>query len=244
MKKLQLFSFLFFSFFTLQAQAQTISIVANTWPPYVDKALDGEGLAMKIVKAAFKHSGHTSKIIIEPWSKALNGLHIGAYDVVGAIWKTEERKKELLYSQPYLTNNIVLITNVNSQITFDSLKDLQGLVVGVLKGYEYDDKFMNDPKILKFQANRLTQNLIAIQNGKLDVAIADKRLALYELKNFMGSNSNHFQFLPKRLNSRKLYLATTKGNPKNKVIIEQFNKGLQAIKKNGTYQTILDEFSY
>jgi len=244
MKHLPLLSFLFFALFAIQIQAQSISIVANTWPPYVDAALDDDGLAMKIVKAAFKKSGHTSEIRIEPWDKALDGLKIEVYDVVGAIWKTKQRKKELLYSNHYLINNIVLITNINSQIKFDTLNDLQGLLVGVLKDYEYDDKFMNNSKILKFQANRLTQNLIAVQEGKLDVAVADKRLALYELKKFMGSNSNHFQFLSKPLSSRKLYIAAPIKQAQSKALIEQFNKGLLAIKKDGTYQKILDEFTY
>ncbi len=243
MKQLLLLPFLFFTLFALPIQAQNISIVANTWPPYVDAALDDNGLAMKIVTAAFKKSGHTPEIRIKNWDKALDGLKIDVYDVVGAIWKTKQRKKELLYSKHYLINNIVLMTHINSQIKFDSLNDLHGLLVGVLKGYEYNDKFMNDAKILKFQANRLTQNLLAVQEGKLDVAVADKRLALYALKTFIGS-SNAFQFLPKRLSSRKLYIAAPIEKPQSKTIIEAFNKGLLAIKKDGTYQRILDEFSY
>ena len=244
MNKIKFLILSLFALLALQAQAQKISLVVNTWPPYVDTALPDDGLAMKIVKTAFKRAGYTPEVRVEKWEKALEGSELGVYDVVGAIWKTRARKTKLLYSNPYLTNNIVLVANVNSQIKFDSLNDLQGVLVGVLKDYEYDEKFMKDPKILKFQANRLTQNLIAVQNGKLDLAVADKRLAMYELKHFMGSNINEFQFLPKHLSSRKLYIAAPVENAESKKIIAKFNQGLAAIKKDGTYQKILDEYTF
>jgi polar amino acid transport system substrate-binding protein len=244
MKKIKFLILSLFVLFVVQVQAQTISLVVNTWPPYVDTALADDGLAMKIVKTAFKRVGYTPEVRIQKWEKALEGSKLGVYDVVGAIWKTRERKGKLLYSNAYLTNNIVLVAHVNSQMKFDSLTDLQGILVGVLKGYEYDEKFMKDPKILKFQANRLTQNLISVQNGKLDVAVADKRLAMYELKHFMGSNSSEFQFLPKPLSSRKLYIAAPIENAGSKVLIAKFNQGLAAIKKDGTYQKILDEYTF
>jgi len=244
MKKIKLAFFLLCSLVVLQVQAQKVSLVVNTWPPYVDAALADDGLAMKIVKTAFKRVGYTPEVRIEKWEKALEGSELGVYDIVGAVWKTKARQKKLLYSNSYLTNNIILVAHTDSNIEFNSLNDLQGALVGVLKDYEYDDKFMKDPKILKFQANRLTQNLIAVQQGKLDLAVADRRLALYELKHFMGNNRSKFRFLAKPLSSRKLYIAAPIENAESKTLIAKFNQGLAAIKKDGTYQKILDEYTF
>lgn len=244
MKRIKPLIFLFFSLFVLQVQAQKVSLVVNTWPPYVDMALEDDGLAMKIVKTALKRAGYTPEVRIQRWEKALEGSEIGVYDLVGAIWMVAERQETLLYSHSYLTNNIVLVAHANNQMEFNSLEDLQGLLVGVLNGYEYDKQFMKNAKILKFKANRLTQNLISVQQGKLDVAVADKRLALYELKHFMGDNKSDFRFLPKSLSSRKLYVAAPRKNSGSQALITAFNKGLAAIKKDGTYQKILDNYSY
>lgn len=232
------------SLVVFQVQAQKVSLVVNTWPPYVDTALPDDGLAMKIVKTALKRAGYTPEVRVEKWEKALEGSELGVYDLVGAVWKTDARQKKLLYSHSYLTNNIVLVGHASSKIEFNSLHDLRGLLVGVLKDYEYDPNFMKDPKILKFQANRLTQNLIAVQQGKLDLAVADRRLAIYELKHFMGNNRSDFRFLPKALSSRKLYVAAPIENAGSKALIAKFNQGLAAIKKDGTYQKILDEYTY
>ena len=244
MKKIYFVITLLVCLVTSQVHAQNINLVVNIWPPYVDKALNDDGLAMKIVKTAFKRVGYTPTVRIEKWEKALEGSKLGVYDVVGAIWKSKSRKKKLLYSDPYLKNNIVLVANSNSQLEFNSLKDLHGLIVGILKDYAYDEKFMNDPRILKLEANRLTQNLLAVENGNIDLAVADKRLALYELKTFMGNNRQKFRFLAKPLASRHLYIAAPKNNPNSKTIIANFNKALASMKKDGTYQKILDEYTF
>jgi len=199
---------------------------------------------MKIVKESFTRSGYKMSLSVEKWEKALQGSEIGAYEVIGAIWKSKMRQDKLLFSQPYLKNNIVLMTTTSNQLEYHSLNDLQGLLVGILKDYAYDEKFMSDTKILKVQANRLNQNLTALQQGKLDVVIADKRLALYELKTFMGSSRSKFRFLPKPLASRHLYIAVPKENKQSKTIIEQFNKGLDEIKKDGTYQKIIQTYTF
>ncbi len=232
------------SFFYLTVQAQEITVVANIWPPYVDNALPDGGLAMKIVKTAFQRAGYTANVKIEKWEKALAGSKLGVYDVVGAVWKSDSRKKKLLYSQPYLKNNIIFVANANSKFDYNKLSDLHGLVVGILTDYAYDKKFMKDPLILKFRANRLTQNLIAVQNGQLDLAVADKRLALYELKHFMGDNQKNFRFLANNLTTRNIYIAAPIVNKESKTIIEKFNQGLAAIKKDGTYQKILNSYTY
>ena len=224
--------------------AQPVTVVANIWPPYVDESLDGDGLAMKIVSTAFKKVGYDPQVRVEKWEKALAGSKLGVYDVAGAIWKTDKRKEKLLYSDAYLTNNIVLITQSSNTMTYSAMSDLRGLLVGVLKDYEYDQKFMADARILKFQANRLTQNLIAVQKGSLDLAIADKRLAMYELKHFMGNNSSDFRFLPKPLSSRKLYIAAPIANEQSKTLIKKFNQGLAKMKKDGSYQKIIDEYTF
>jgi polar amino acid transport system substrate-binding protein len=239
--------FLVFSILMLaisSARAQEISIVANIWPPYVDTALPGNGLAVMLVKEAMKRAGYTTKGRLEKWERALEGSEIGAYEVVAAIWKTKAREEKLVFSEPYLKNNVVFIAHVDSIIEYNNYSDLYGLLIGILKDYAYDEKFMNDPRILKLEANRLTQNLLAIQNGNIDLAVADKRLALYELKTFMGNNRQHFRFLAKPLASRQLYIAAPKNNPDSKTIITNFNKALASMKKDGTYQKILDEYTF
>ena len=115
-QQLKIILLLIFSLLSTQVNSQTLAVVANTWPPYVDEALEDKGLAMKIVTTAFERAGYTAQVRIEKWERALEGSKLGVYDVAGAIWKTDSRKQKLLYSEPYLKNNIVFIARENSEI--------------------------------------------------------------------------------------------------------------------------------
>ncbi len=239
-----LISLLVFATVNVNAKAQEITIVANIWPPYVDTALPGNGLAVLIVKEALQRAGYTPKGRLEKWQRALEGTDLGVYEVVAAIWKSKAREEKLLFSDPYLKNNIVFIAKSDTVFEYNTYSDLYGLLIGVLKDYAYDEKFNNDRRILKFEADRLIQNLLAVQNGKLDLAVADKRLAMYELKTYMPNDRQNFRFLSKPLANRHLYIAAPKTNPDSKTIIDNFNKALAAMKKDGSYQKILDEYTF
>ena len=118
MKKFKLTVLLLCTMMLSQLQAQDLTVVANIWPPYVDEALPDNGLAIKIVTTAFKRAGYEPKLRIEKWEKALSGSKLGVYDVVGAVWKTDSRKEKLLFSNPYLNNNIVFVSRSGSDIKY------------------------------------------------------------------------------------------------------------------------------
>ena len=91
--------------------AQTISIVSSQWPPYVDDSIPEKGLAVELVNKALQRKGYQPTLHIYNWQRALEGVEIGVFDATCAIWKTAERERDLLYSEPYLTNTISFIKN-------------------------------------------------------------------------------------------------------------------------------------
>ena len=50
--------------------------------------------------------------------------------------------------------------------------------------------------------------------------------------------------MPKNLTTRKLYIAAPRSNAESKTVIKKFNEGLAAIKNDGTYQKILESYSF
>jgi polar amino acid transport system substrate-binding protein len=47
------------------------------------------------------------------------------------------------------------------------------------------------------------------------------------------------EFLPNPLIKRGVHIAVSKSNPRHKEIIAKFNKALEAMKNDGTYESIL-----
>lgn len=223
---------------TSTVYAERLQIVAEAWPPYVDNKLPGKGVAIELVTTAFERAGYEQRLVNDNWSRALEGARIGVYDVVANIWHTDERARDLSYSDPYLSNDIRLIKRRGRDVRFNRMDDLKGLLIGVVKDYAYPQAF-TAAKLTRVSRDNVLSALGDLVKGQDDVVIGDKRAIEYAIENFLPNESQHLEFLPKSVGENKLYVAVSKANPKHEKITRDFNRALKAMKKDGTYQKIL-----
>lgn len=225
---------------SLGLRAETLSLVADEWPPYVDQSLPNNGLAMDLVTAAFARAGYGTQFSLQDWDHALEGARIGVYDVVATVWKTQDRARDLDFSEPYFVNDIRFIKRQSNPASYDKLDDLQGLLVGVIKDYAYPPEFAKYHNVVKIVHPALLPALNGLVQGRYDLVIGDKHVIAYTLRQFLSSESKGLVYLDKSVGQSPLYIAVSKANPKHSKIVEDFNQALRDMKKDGTYQSILD----
>ena len=217
-----------------------LSIVAKEEAPYFGKGLPNQGLSFTIVKTALERAGYKTTFAYETWPRAYEGALIGIYDIVGSIWHTDARARDFAFSEPYLQQNIKFIKRKSEQqISFNNLEDLQGLIIGTIKGYAYRRDFLQSNKFIRLQQNYLLQNLLLLTQDRVDLTLADERKIRFELNQYMKSSIKDLEFLPKPLISQGTHIAVSKSNPKHKEIIERVNKALAAMKADGSYASII-----
>ena len=225
---------------TLSPLASALTIVVKDEAPYTGNQLLNQGLSIDIISTAFKRAEIQPTIIFETWPRAYEGGLIGIYDVIGSIWKNTEREKDFVFSKPYLFHEIKFIKRKSDRhIQFNQLSDLNGLIVGTLKEYVYQDDFTHSRKILKLPQNHLIQNLIFLKQNKVDITLADIRKIHYEINTYMKGSESTLEVLPQTLSIKSVHIAVSRSNPKHAEIISQFNTALAAMKKDGTYTAIL-----
>ncbi|WP_428353028.1 substrate-binding periplasmic protein [Methyloprofundus sp.] len=200
---------LLLNLFISTCAAQAISIVSSQWPPYVDDSLPEKGLAVELVNKALQRKGYQPTLHIYNWQRALEGVEIGVFDATCAIWKTAERERNLMYSKPYLTNTISFIKKKSTPVEYHGLADLQGLVIGVVRDYAYDENFNKSRRLIKIPANFSVQNLQKLNNGTIDLTLGDERAINYTLEKFLPTHVNAFEFVKPALTFKKLYLQTS-----------------------------------
>ncbi len=66
--------------------AANLRLVGDSWPPFVDSRLPGNGLAVELVTTALKRAGFDSSFQQVPWSRALYGVRSGDYDIALSAW--------------------------------------------------------------------------------------------------------------------------------------------------------------
>ncbi|RUM51831.1 MAG: hypothetical protein DSY87_08300 [Methylococcus sp.] len=219
---------------------QKIRVVATKEPPYMGPGLPGQGLSATIVRTALERAGFAVVVAFERWPRAYEGAELGVYDVVGSIWRTERRAQDFLFSVPYLHHEIKFIKLKSSRdIQFDSLDDLDGLIVGTLKGYAYDNAFLRSRKFIRLPQNHLLQNLLKLAQGEIDLTLGEVLKIDYELNEFMKGSVGSMEILAKPLVSRTTHIAVSRSHPRHREIIDGFNQALSAMQEDGTYDGIL-----
>jgi polar amino acid transport system substrate-binding protein len=219
-------------------QDMTLVAAADPYPPYVDPQAPGEGLSMEVVRAAFKTQGYTIKLEIMPWIRAEIGVSEGRYDVLVDVWRTEARAKEFLFAAPYAVSKIKFIKRKDNPFEFTGLDSLNGLRIGVIRGYGYSDAFNKATHFSREEVPSMEHNINKLLLKRIDLTLEDEIRARSLLRTMDPTLAEQLDFTSNALQSNPLYVAAGLKNPRHKEIVDAFNKGLQIIKADGTFLAI------
>jgi polar amino acid transport system substrate-binding protein len=223
-------------------EAPTVRVMASTSPPYVDRTLPEQGLAVEMARHLFARTPYALEIGFDNWSRAIEGVRVGVYDALLAAWYTDERNADLLFSEPYIGGDLIIVKARNDRGTYTELSDLAGKRLGVQLDYAYGIDFSEVPGLQLVGANQLIENLLNLLNGKVDFVIGDQRTMNQQLHEFLGQQVNKFDVLPIRLRGRDRHLAASRAVAGHREIIAAFNKALAESRKDGSYQAILKKW--
>nr|WP_321502344.1 transporter substrate-binding domain-containing protein [uncultured Dethiosulfovibrio sp.] len=219
---------------------EVVTAVNDPWPPFTDPEKPSKGLAVEIAEAAMKTQGYRLEMSFMPWARAEEGVKKGTYDFLLCTWMTEERKSVLFYSEPYSENRLAFVKPKGSDFEFRGIDSLKGLSVGVIRDYSYGDDFMNATGFKREVASDFLTNAKKLVAGRIDLTIEDEVVASSSL---MGTDlADKIAFTENALSVESLYVTSGLVNPRHKELIEAFNRGLEEIKKDGTYDLILGHY--
>ena len=235
--KILIISQLIFS--SLSASANQLNVATSEWVPYVGKDLPNQGLAIDIVSTALQRAGYQPVVTIKSWSRTLEGVDVGVYDLIAAAWYSEKRAQHFTFSKPYLYNEIKLLKHVDSNFQYQSAVDLNGRMVGVIKDYAYGEKFDQAKGLLRIPGTHVLENILRVLNREVELTLDDERVLKYEIRHNIDTSKDKLVIVPKSISKTGLHIAISKQNPKHKEIAQAFDKAIAAMKKDGSYARIL-----
>ncbi len=219
---------------------KVVTAVGDPWPPFTDPEKPSKGLAVEIAEAAMKTQGYRLEMSFMPWARAEDGVKKGTYDFLLCTWMTEARKPVLFYSESYSENRLTFVKSKGSDFEFRGIDSLKGLTVGVVRDYGYGDEFMNATGFNREAAPDFLTNAKKVVAGRVDLTVEDEVVASSLL---MGTDlADKIAFTENALTVEPLYVTSGLANPRHKELIEAFNRGLEEIKKDGTYDRILGNY--
>jgi len=222
--------------------ARNISMLTVEWAPHYGPGLPENGLITALVKAAFKAGGHSSKVDFVPWTRALSEVREGNADVVMGAYHNKKREIDFYFSEAiyFLDTGLIARPGFNKN-SYTSLSDLSPYTIGVSRGWANSEEFDAAKYLNKEVATNPVLNIRKLFRGRIDMAVMNFDLFRYEAKK-EGFCIANVEFMDPPLETHGLYIMASRKIPDYQTIAEDFNRGLDKIRKNGTFQRIVNRF--
>ena len=223
-------------------QAKDLRVTASPWSPYVSRNLPGKGVAVSIATTALQRAGFTSSFALQKWPDDLERTRLGEYDMIASIWFTEDRARDLVFSDPIFENRIILMVRTDSDIKISKPEALKGYRVGVVEDYAYTQGIYSKLPVEIIKAGTVEENLQRLLAGDIDIAVTDEQVAIYTLNNKIPGGIRQIRFARDALSTRQLRVAVSRKRSDAEQIISDFNDALQGMKDDGSYLDTLHQF--
>lgn len=222
------------------AFSETLILAALTaWPPFSDENLQANGFSNDLIVQAMKRAGHDVKVSMVPWARALLMANNGEADLVSSMWKTAERETDYLFSDPYYVNRVVFAKRTGDVFEFKTLADLKGKTVGTIRDYSYDAAFLAATDFKREAVGNNTLNFRKLIEGRIDAMPEDEGVLKYELSKVDAKDREKIALTNGALSESTLHMVVPRKRANAEKLIQDFNRGQEEIKRDGTYDKIL-----
>ncbi len=212
------------------------------YPPFEDFAEDGKtpiGFDIDIITEVASRLGLKVNIISTAWDGIFEGIGVN-YDIVcSACTITEERKENMLFSTPYISNYQAVILKAGDTRKIGSLNDLNGLTVAVQKETT-SDELLSDYKSTGTISVELVANekvlscFTQLDNGEVDAVCVDSTVA----DGYLAKNPDKFIYAFKDQSEPESFgIALGK---ESTALQKAINEALAAMEKEGFIQETYD----
>ncbi|MDR0199868.1 MAG: amino acid ABC transporter substrate-binding protein [Streptococcaceae bacterium] len=218
----------------------------DTFVPMGFKDTDGtyKGFDIDLANAVFKKYGITVKWQPINWAMKETELKAGQIDLIwNGYTKTPEREKQVLFSEPYMTNKQVLVVKATSGIT--STADMKGKAAGVQSGSSGFDDFSAYPKVLKniVKGNTITQystfdlGFIDLKANKIQGLLVDSTYANYYLEK--SGQRKDYKLVATEYPNEEFAVGARKTD---KTLIAKINSAINSLHADGEFQKISEKW--
>lgn len=200
-----------------------------TFPPFemVDEATkDLIGFDIELMKAIATEAGLEYEFVNLPFDPMLAGLSECQYDMsIAAITITEDRKKEFLFSDPYIDAGQIIVVKAGKE-GITNKADLTGMVVGAQLGTTGEIEAQSIDNVTYKPYDTYDLAFLDLANDQIDAVIADYPTAL----GFIAKNPDKLQAVGEKFTDESYGIAFCKDRAD---LVALVNPALQKVKEQG-----------
>lgn len=212
--------------------------VMGTYQPYnfLNENKEMDGFDVDIAKEVAKRLGVEAEFVAQEFSGMIAGLQAEKFDVViSQMTITDERKAQMDFSEPYITNNVKIIVQEDNQ-NITKLEDFKGKDIGAALGTN-DETYLRTtvlPEVGEFTIKTYDDVVTTLKDldvGRIDATINN----MYALKPVVEKQGFKIKAVGEPIKSDKAGIATRKDNQE---FVAELNRVLEEMKADGTHAEI------
>lgn len=211
-----------------------------TWPPmeFVNEDKEIVGFDIDLLNAAAEAGGFEVEFKNTAWDGIFAGLANENYDaVISSVTITEERKKSMDFSVPYINAGQVLIVRKDTT-GVKTLEDLKGEAVGAQIGTTGSMEINKVDGVELKNYDELGLAIEDLANGRIEGVVADTPIAAdYALQN--DNYKDDLKIVGEPFTNEYYGVAVKEGNTE---VLEMVNKGLKKVIEQGKVEELKDKW--
>ena len=216
----------------VQKAGKLVIATSPDFPPF-ENLENGEvvGIEIDIMNLICEEMGVELVIEQMDFESVIPGIQAGKFDSgVSGITVTEDRKKNVDFSDPYFLASQAIVVTPDSAITCKA--DLTGKKISVQTGTTAEEYCMDEGyTVLAFTANNDAAS--ALTSGKVDAWVVDNEVAV------ALAAEQGLVVLDEAMTSEPYAFAFPKGSD---TLVAEFNKILNQLITDGTIKGIFDQY--
>jgi len=222
------------------AEGRTIRIVAEPWQPFMGPELPGGGFLSELVEAVFADSGFAVSIAYAPWARAVAMVASGAEHGLLGAFRTAEREKLFLYPEAIGMVRTRLYARADAARSVASLSDLEGRVVGVVRGAAHGREFDASTSFVRIEVENHESLVRMLLLGRCELMAGPADVIEYLLRTRFRKEAADIVATGPILEENAVYLAFSRAAPEAEALRRLFDKGLARIVADGTFAKLAE----
>lgn len=229
-----------------ESRAKELRLLAAELPPYsfqIPPASVAEtpgvdqGLVYEVVSEMAKRIGHTGLIEFLPWGEAQRIARTQPNIGILALTRTPERENQYRWLARIVTDDLILVGGQGIDVS--SLDKVKDRPVGVL-GRSGAEALLRERGFTRIKPQpEEWMNARLMRQRRIDAWLAPRLMVIYAMRE-VGGNLAALNF-GEIVRSSEIYLAASKDLPDAEV--RKWEEAFEAVKADGSYQRIVDEYS-
>jgi ABC-type amino acid transport/signal transduction systems, periplasmic component/domain len=213
----------------------------DNFPPmgFRDDKNELVGFDIDMAKEASRRLGMTVEFKPIDWSAKEAELNGKRVDVLwNGLTITEERKKNISFTAPYMTNHQIVIVGANSPVKAKA--DLAGRIVGAQDGSSAVDAIKKESQVaaglkeLKTFGDNVTA-LMDLSTGRLDAIVVDEVVGRY----LISKRAGEYKVLEENFGTEEYGVGVRKDDAE---LLGKLDKTLASMKQDGTAARIATQW--